>query len=73
MLERLSEVQSVSGMGLMLGITTKKNAKDVAKACIDKGLIVLTAHDKIRLLPPLVINKEQMEKTVRIINEVLSQ
>ena len=73
LIEQLPNVNYVSGMGLMLGVSITKDAKQVARECLKKGLIVLTAHDKIRLLPPLTINKEQIEKTVRILNEVLSQ
>jgi acetylornithine/N-succinyldiaminopimelate aminotransferase len=73
LIEQLPNVNYVSGMGLMLGVSITKDAKEVAKKCLEKGLIVLTAHDKIRLLPPLIINKEQIEKTVRILKEVLSQ
>lgn len=73
LIEQLPGVNYVSGMGLMLGVSITKDAKEVAKKCLEKGLIVLTAHDKIRLLPPLIINKEQIEKTVRILKEVLSQ
>ena len=49
-------VLSVDGLGLMIGIKTTKNAKDIVKECLNKGLIVLTAKDKIRLLSALNIS-----------------
>jgi acetylornithine/N-succinyldiaminopimelate aminotransferase len=72
-LEHIKNVISVSGMGLMIGIQTTKPAKEVAKGCLDKGLIVLTAHDKVRLLPPLNITKEEIEQAIKILNEVIAQ
>ena len=57
------EVASVSGMGLMIGIELKnKKAGDVVKAALDKGLLLLTAKTKIRLLPPLTITYEEIDK-----------
>ena len=64
-------VEDVTGLGLMIGIATKKNAKEVAKACLERGLLVLTAHDKVRLLPPLVITKSEMDEGLTILREVL--
>ncbi len=72
-LERIKNVVSVSGMGLMIGIQTTKPAREVAAKCLEKGLIVLTAHDRVRLLPPLIINKEEINFALKILNEVISQ
>lgn len=63
-------VKSVTGMGLMLGIDCEDN-KAVLKACREKGLIVLTAKNKIRLLPALNIPDELLKQGVEIIKEVL--
>ena len=63
-------IESVTGMGLMIGIKTRKNAKDVVNACIEKGVLCLTAKDKVRLLPALNIPMAQLEKAVAIIKEV---
>ena len=60
-------VESVSGMGLMIGIKTAKPAKEVVTACMEKGILVLTAKDKVRLLPALNIPMEQLQKAVAII------
>ena len=72
-LEHIKNVVSVSGMGLMIGIQTTKPAREVAAKCLEKGLIVLTAHDRVRLLPPLTINKEEINFALKILNEVISQ
>ncbi|MDE7084243.1 MAG: aminotransferase class III-fold pyridoxal phosphate-dependent enzyme, partial [Clostridia bacterium] len=72
-LEHIKNVTSVSGMGLMIGISTTKPAREVAQKCLEKGLIVLTAHEKVRLLPPLTISKEQINSALKILNEVISQ
>src|SRR5665648_172695 len=65
-------VEIVSGLGLMIGIKHKtKTAKEVAEACLQEGLIVLTAKEKVRLLPPLNISWEQLEKGLDILKKVL--
>lgn len=69
----IKNVENVSGMGLMIGVKTTKPAREVAEKCLQKGLIVLTAHDKVRLLPPLNITKNEMDEALGILNEVISQ
>ncbi len=66
-------VKSVSGLGLMLGIETEKNAKDIVNKCIERGVLVLTAKTKIRLLPALNIPQEQLEKAMNILKEVIEE
>ena len=66
-LENAPGVESVSGMGLMIGIKTVKPAKDVLAECMANGVLCLTAKDKVRLLPSLNIPMEQLEKAVEII------
>ena len=58
----------------MIGITLKtKKAADVAKASLDKGLLVLTAKDKVRLLPPLTIEHEEIDAGLDKLLEVLEE
>ena len=74
--KRLAEcrnVKSVTGMGLMLGIETTKDAKEVVLKCIEKGVLPLTAKTKIRLLPPLNISDSELEKAMDIITEVIEE
>lgn len=68
-LEGAKGVVSVSGLGLMLGIKTEKAAAEVIAACREKGVIVIKAKDKIRLLPALNIPMEQLKKAVAVIKE----
>ncbi|MGN1168797.1 MAG: aspartate aminotransferase family protein, partial [Acutalibacteraceae bacterium] len=65
-------VESISGMGLMLGIKTKKDAKQVLKECMERGVLVLTAKDRVRLVPALNIPKPLLEKAVAVIKDVVS-
>ena len=60
-------VESVSGMGLMIGIKTAKPAPDVVKACMENGVLCLTAKDRVRLLPALNIPMPVLEKAVNVI------
>jgi len=64
-------VDGVSGMGLMIGIKCRKSAKEIALMCLEKGLLVLTAHDKVRLLPPLGISMDEIDKGLKILKEVI--
>lgn len=68
-LSKAEGVLSVSGMGLMIGIKTKKPAAEVVKSAMEKGVLCLTAKDKVRLLPPLNIKVTELEKAVEVIKE----
>jgi acetylornithine/N-succinyldiaminopimelate aminotransferase len=71
-LEAMPQVKSVSGRGLMLGIELEgKTAREVAEGCIERGLIILTAKHKVRLLPPLTISYEEIDKGLAILQAVL--
>lgn len=68
------EVESVSGLGLMIGISLKsKKAADIAGKCLEKGLLVLTAKDKVRLLPPLTISYDELNDGLKILIEILEE
>ncbi len=71
-LKKIDGVEEVTGMGLMIGIKTEKPAAEIAKKCISKGLLVLTAHSKVRLLPPLIIGKAEIDFAIKILSEVIS-
>ena len=65
-------VGSVSGMGLMFGIKPLNHtASEVVNACIDEGVLCLTAKDKVRLLPALNIPMEVLKKAVQVILKAL--
>ncbi len=68
-LEGKPGIKSVSGMGLMIGIETEKDAGEVIAKCIENGVIPLKAKNKVRLLPALNIPMEQLKKAVDVILE----
>ena len=72
-LEGKEGIESVSGMGLMIGIKTAKPAADVVKACMERGVLCLTAKDKVRLLPALNIPQELLEEAINTICEVCKE
>lgn len=72
-LSKIGGVASVSGLGLMIGIELQeKKAADVVKAALDRGLLLLTAKTKVRLLPPLTITYEEIDKGLQIFEELLA-
>ncbi|MBR4459653.1 MAG: acetylornithine/succinylornithine family transaminase [Clostridia bacterium] len=66
-------VKGVSGLGLMLGIATEKPAGEIAARCLEKGVLVLTAKDKVRLLPALNIPDELLHRAVGILKDVIAE
>ncbi len=60
-------IESVTGMGLMLGLKTVKPAADVVAKCMENGVLCLTAKDKVRLLPALNIPMELVQKAADVI------
>ena len=62
-------IKSVTGLGLMIGIETEKNAKDIVMECMDKGVLCLTAKTKVRLLPPLNIPMDALQEAISVIKE----
>lgn len=67
----LENVKKVDGIGLMLGIKTNKEPKKIVNDCLKNGLLVLTAKEKIRLLPALNIPFEILEKGIDILSDVI--
>lgn len=71
---KVKGVKDISGMGLMIGILTDKNATDIAKECLNRGLLVLTAHkNKVRLLPALNISYDEIDEGLKILKEVIEK
>ena len=66
-------IEAVTGLGLMIGLKTKKPAGQVLAACMDKGVLCLTAKDKVRLLPALNIPMDTLKKAVAIIKEACAE
>lgn len=66
-LAEASGVKSVTGLGLMLGIETERDASDVVADCMKNGVLVLKAKNKVRLLPALNIPYELLNKALGVI------
>ena len=62
-------VKSVTGKGLMLGVETEKDASSVIKGCMERGVLVIKAKHKVRLLPPLNIPMELLKKAIQVLKE----
>lgn len=70
-LEGAEGVESVSGMGLMIGIKGTRAARDVVTDCMEHGVLCLTAKDKVRLLPALNIPENILREALEIIKAAL--
>lgn len=71
---KLEEVKNVRRMGLMVGIELKDgNAHNLAVKCVKNGLLIITAKDLLRMLPPLVITKEEIDEAVQILEKTLKE
>ena len=68
-LSAVNGVKSVCGMGLMLGIETEKDASAVIKECMDNGVLVIKAKNKVRLLPALNIPDEDLEAAISVLKK----
>ena len=67
LLEGTPGIESISGLGLMIGLKTTKPAAEVLAACRENGVLCLTAKDKVRLLPALNIPDELLIKAADVI------
>ena len=72
-LMQLDEVEGIDGLGLMMGIRLKtKKAADILTAASENGLLILTAKDKVRLLPPLTISYDEIDAGIAILSGLLA-
>ncbi len=72
-LEGAKGVRAITGMGLMIGIETTGDAAKLAKQCLSRGVLVLTAHGKLRLLPALNIPVDLLKKALDVIKTVCAE
>lgn len=70
-IEQLPHVKSVTGLGMMIGIDLDIDIKPVMAECREAGVLVLSAKNKIRLLPPLTISTKELEKAILVLAKVL--
>lgn len=72
--EQYNIIDEVKGMGLLIGISLKTEAKKISNLCFDKGLLVVTAGDNVvRLLPPLNVSKAEIDEALDILEVVISE
>ena len=72
--EKYGVIDEIKGMGLLIGIRLKTDAKKFSKLCFDKGLLVVTAGDNVvRLLPPLNVTKAELDEALDILQVVISE
>ena len=73
-LSGMKHVRAVRGMGMMLGVELDgPDARAVAAKCVEKGLLILTAKALLRLLPPLIITDEEMDRGLTLLENVLEE
>lgn len=72
-LEKINGVKSVSGKGLMLGAEIEKNAAETAAECVVCGLLILTAKTRLRIVPPLNITYDEINRGLEILKGVIEK
>ena len=70
---KIKGVKSVRQMGLMIGIEVEGVAGDIAKKCTENGLLIITAKTLLRMLPPLNITYEEIDKALSILKKVMEE
>ena len=71
--ENAPGIEQVTGLGLMIGLKTKKPAPQAVAECMEKGVLCLTAKDKVRLLPALNIPMDTLKKAAQVILAVCKE
>ena len=73
-LTKIDGVKSVRRMGLMIGIELEKgDAHDIAIKCVENGLLIITAKDLLRMLPPLVIDYNEIDEAINILEKTIKE
>lgn len=71
---KFKNVKNVRRMGLMIGIEFENgNAHDIAVKCVENGLLIITAKDLLRMLPPLVITYDEIDEALKILEITLKE
>ena len=72
-LDGAAGVESVTGLGLMIGVKTARPASEVISECMERGVLVIKAKDKVRMLPALNIPMEELKTAINILKEVCAK
>ncbi len=70
---KLGGVKNVRRLGLMVGIEIDGDAHAIAVKCVQNGLLIITAKDLLRMLPPLTITEEELDEAVAILEKTLKE
>lgn len=71
-LSNLPQIKGIYGKGLMIGVDIPSiDAKELLVRCAENGLLILTAKQRIRFLPPLTITKDEWQKGIEIFAQTL--
>ena len=70
-LKSIKGITGVSGMGYMLGASVTGDAHEIAAKCLENGLLILTAKDRLRLLPALSISDAEIDAGLEILKKVM--
>jgi acetylornithine/LysW-gamma-L-lysine aminotransferase len=72
--EKYKIVREVRGLGLMIGMETRFDVYNIILGCMDRGVLVLDAgRNVLRFLPPLVIEKKQIDRVVDVLDFVMAE
>ncbi|HSQ52851.1 MAG TPA: aminotransferase class III-fold pyridoxal phosphate-dependent enzyme, partial [Acidobacteriota bacterium] len=71
--EKYKIIREVRGLGLMIGMEMRFDVYNILLGCMEKGVLVLDAgRNVVRFLPPLVIEKQQIDRVIAVLDEVLA-
>ena len=70
-LSKCKNIKNITGRGLMLGIECEKPGRDIANAALEKGILVLTAKNKVRLVPPLNISEADLMEALGKLADII--
>jgi len=72
--EKYPFVKEVRGLGLMIALVLDRPGKSIYERCLQKGLLVnCTCETVIRMLPPLIVTREDCDRAVDILNQALAE
>jgi acetylornithine/N-succinyldiaminopimelate aminotransferase len=72
--EKYNYIEEIRGMGLLIGIKVKEEAKILINKCFEKGLLVVSAGpDVVRFLPPLNVTLEEIDNVIHILDETMNE
>jgi acetylornithine/succinyldiaminopimelate/putrescine aminotransferase len=72
--KRYSFIKEIRGKGLMIGIELEHEGKPIVEEALKQGLLINCTQDKVlRLMPPLIVTKKDIDKAIKILDRVFTQ